>query len=299
MFGAKKLRQYQEVVRYIQTHKKPSQSEILAHLEELDLGMSPRTFERVKKELGDLGYDVNYHRNTGYSIEKDNSVFFEDMDDFIQSVASIGFLAESLKDLSSIKKFVRLTRASGKGQEYIPLLLDACREQRMVTFEHYDIREEIWSPRLFEPYQLREEQGRWYITGAKQNDGKRELRTYGLDRIRKVVKTGDSFKKIKRLDPEIFFRHSIGVWSDPNQEPVDVLLEVDSVNWKLINNLPWHETHKKVVEQDGRVQFSLFVKPNMDLQRKIMAWAPDVKVLQPESVKQQIESLCKSCLGLC
>ncbi|MBR9859989.1 WYL domain-containing protein [bacterium] len=295
MQNTKRMRKYMKFCEFIEQNPMCSKQDIIRYMEnELDELLSIRTFERMKNEVGDLGYDITYHNEDGkrgYTIEKDESVVFANMDEYVQHAMSFGFMVESLEDVSEMKKLVRLTKTLRKGLENLPGLMTACLNRKVIKFDHLTYQTGESVNKEIKPLQLREYQGRWYVVGLINEEGEEHLRSFGVDRIENLVITKRGFRKTKQQDPDEYYAPLMGMWSMDDEDPVKVVLEVDAKNWRWIDSLPWHDSQKLESEKEGVVKFSLLVKPTLDLQRRIMQWAPEVKVLKPVWYRNQIKKV--------
>jgi len=253
----------------------------------LDLGVSKRTFERIKGELLDLGFELIYERPKGYWIDQDESVFFKDMDEFIHSLNSFNFMIDSLKDVSKIHKYVHTHKSLAVGKGLLADLVQSCLDHQIIEFEHHNFRLQKWTKKKVQPYQLREHEGKWYIIGIEDHKPSVILKSFGVDRMRNLQLSGDLFTPDAKVDPDSYYAEFLGMWTE-SISVERIVLEVDSLNWNWIRSQPWHSTQRFELELDGKVQFSLLVKPTLDLQRKILEWVPNVSVIQPDSLKVQI-----------
>jgi predicted DNA-binding transcriptional regulator YafY len=296
MFSGAKYRQYWELYRYVSTRKLPNRKEIIAHLEStLDCEISDRTFERLKKEILDIGIELNYHHGKGYSVEVDDSVQYTGIEDFIQIVSSIGYMAKDIRELARLKKYVRMTPSSKKGIEQLQPLVNACMRSFVVEFDHHNYFKNRNRRKTVEPYQMREHEGRWYLIGTEK-DAPNDFRAYGLDRISALTVTNTFFQINEKLNPDAYYNDLIGMWSGKNlqtgqEEPTErIVLQIDEMNWNYFEALPWHHSQEIVRRTDHHVEFALTVKATMDVERLILEWTPDVKVVSPKSLKNKIKN---------
>jgi predicted DNA-binding transcriptional regulator YafY len=296
MFSGAKYRQYWELYRYVSTHTLPKKREIKAHLEfELDCEISDRTFERLKIEIKDIGIELKYHHGKGYSVEVDDSVQYEGIEDFIQIVSSIGYMAADIEEISRLKRYVRLTRSSKKGKEQLQPLVNACIRSVIVEFDHHNYFRKSQRKKIVKPYQMREHEGRWYLIGTEK-DSPTDFRAYGLDRISALNITNTFFQINENIDADAYYKDLIGIWSGKNlqtgqEEPTErIVLQIDEMNWNYLEALPWHHSQEIIKRTDHHVEFAITVKATMDVERLILEWTPDVKVIAPESLKNKIKT---------
>jgi predicted DNA-binding transcriptional regulator YafY len=80
------------------------------------------------------------------------------------------------------------------------------------------------------------------------------------------------------------------------KEAETVLLSVTAGQAKYFKNVPLHYSQQIITENTEEVVFSYFLTPNRELQRLILGYGAQVKVLQPAWFGQQIEDEIKMIL---
>ncbi len=270
-------------IRNFVKHRQPvGWTEIQSYLKNHDSEISKRTFDRYKEEMSNIGWVMIYKRRRGYILEEDENA---DIGEMIQLMNTVGHLTDQLNDLKEMKKYVQLSKSSFRGQEYLPDILSACIEKRTVRFNYTKYQQRQSYEVLLDPYQLRENDGRWYVVGMKHDSDQRMLRMYGLDRINSLEKGIDRFQPPDQEFIDNHFSLRMGVGKEKTNVPQRILLEVDAESWNWIESDPWHISQQKESEMDGKVRFSLFLVPNMQLQRNILSWAPKVVIVEPEQMR--------------
>jgi predicted DNA-binding transcriptional regulator YafY len=97
------------------------------------------------------------------------------------------------------------------------------------------------------------------------------------------------------LNPDAYYNDLIGMWSGKNiqtgtEEPtVRIVLQIDEMNWNYFEALPWHPSQEIVRRTDHHVEFAITVKVTMDVERLILEWTPDVKVISPARLRSKIK----------
>jgi predicted DNA-binding transcriptional regulator YafY len=80
------------------------------------------------------------------------------------------------------------------------------------------------------------------------------------------------------------------------KEAETVLLSVTAGQAKYFKNVPLHQSQQLITENTEEVIFSYFLTPNRELQRLILGYGVQVKVLQPAWFSQQVEEEIKMML---
>jgi predicted DNA-binding transcriptional regulator YafY len=90
------------------------------------------------------------------------------------------------------------------------------------------------------------------------------------------------------IDPSSRFDSVIGI---SIMEPKKVLLSFSSYQAKYIKTLPLHKSQVIVSENDNEVIFGLFIAPNYELLQRILMYGKEVRVLEPESLANQVKEV--------
>ena len=295
MLNAKRLTQYQLVSDYVQRTHPCSRSEIIAYLEAKDVPIAGRTFDRIKGELQVIGIYLEYQNGQGYSIKIEEKEMYERLNNTFIIMNTLGHLVDEFEDLENLHQYVRMSPAAKAGQQHLQTLLQACIKKRPVRFIHTKYQNGEPKEVTLDPYQIRENDGRWYIIGVKLNEKQKpEMRSLGLDRISNLEILNHTFEYNEAFDPDLYYRYRVGIGDDFKDQPENIVLEVDVVNWNWIRSNPWHHSQKLLSSSDKFVRFGLFAIPSMGLQREIMAWAPLVKVIEPPDFKKRINDIYKT-----
>ena len=136
------------------------------------------------------------------------------------------------------------------------------------------------------PYFVKQFNNRWFLFGL---DNKyRNIVTIALDRIVKMnVAEGIQFILNKDIDFEHYFDDVVGV-TIPNQgvEKQHIVLQFTEGRFPYVTSKPIHRSQQTVSKEERII--SIDVRPNNELITQILSFGPDVKVLAPESFRQQI-----------
>jgi len=175
-----------------------------------------------------------------------------------------------------------------RGGEYLDRLIEAVRG-RVVQRVHYrSFRSGEVAEHTIHPCLLKEYRGRWYLVGY--NDRYGEVRTYCLDRIVRI-EADNSTKYIDTgFDAPEYYRNVIGV-SVLNIPPEYIELEFSEVQAQYVITQPLHNSQERVATGDGSYVFRYYLVPNFEFYAAVLACGNDVKVLKPDSVREQLVSI--------
>ena len=178
-----------------------------------------------------------------------------------------------------------------KGLEFLGNIIKhtVAHEAIDVVYRSYRGHEETY---CFHPYCVKQYNGRWFVLGYESKYGR--ISNFALDRIREVKKSNKEFYDNVFFDVEDYFKDIIGV-TVPNEEDADILdvrLRFAPSRFPYVVSKPLHHSQEIVDAEECIVE--IHVKKNKELKQRIFSYVPDVEVLSPlflrEEIKRDIES---------
>ena len=291
------IRRYTLIIEKINFGQYPSFADIQDYLDEFGFSLSKRTIERDFEAIrNEFGLEITYDRyKEGYFIDKENSINIESFIRFLEIVNTAELLTDSLSDSKETLNYISFEQSGGlKGIEYLPKILQAIREHRLIRITHHTFYSE--KPRKFkiEPYMLKEYQNRWYIIAIVR--GMDQQRTFAIDRLEHVELLTETFNPTRSEEVESNFRSVIGlVYSEHELQEVELSFTAFQGNY--IRSLPLHSSQKILVDNDNEFRVSLRIKPNYEFMQKILMHGNTVKVLKPEWLREEIKQILKETLN--
>jgi predicted DNA-binding transcriptional regulator YafY len=174
---------------------------------------------------------------------------------------------------------------AGEQLKIFEVLFSAISAKQVVRFEYHG-RRKAASKRQVEPCLVVMNKGRWYLYAVDRKA--KALRTFALDRIKKIGSTGKEFVRAP-LAPEELFRHSFGIVVE-EKEPVEVVIEFTPQAADLIRESVWHPAQKLEPLPDGGVRFSLRLTSFYEIKPWILSWGHYARVVQPAELVGEIRS---------
>lgn len=163
--------------------------------------------------------------------------------------------------------------------EKIPIRLRYQKGRSDETTEHE------FEPYLFEPAVL--SHGVYVIGWSRTRN---ELRTFKVDRIQRATLSTGTFERRAELQPDVLLRHSWGVWYGEKLTKVELLFD-RAVATRVCETI-WHPSQKTNLLADGHLHWSVEIAGTLELVAWIRGWGHEVRVLAPDTLKQEIaESL--------
>ncbi len=170
------------------------------------------------------------------------------------------------------------------GSQFLIPLIRFIRNKKVIRVYYQPFYEDKPYFIIVHPYLLKEYRNRWYLIGL--NDTKKELRTYGLDRIWEVEELNQEYIP-KKFNAKDYFRNIVGIIS-PVGEPPGIRIEVQRHQAQYLITQPLHESQFIESEDEEKLIFGYKVHPTYEFKAMILAMGSDVKVLSPESFKKEV-----------
>jgi len=146
-------------------------------------------------------------------------------------------------------------------------------------------------PYLFEPAVL--SHGTYLIAWSRSRGA---LRTFKMDRIQHATLTTMRFEPRTDLNMDDLLRHAWGIWY--GDEPVKVeLLFAPEVADRVQETLR-HPSEHSTLREDGSLYWTVEIVGVQELIAWIRGWGPAVRVLAPESLRQQIAADMRAAAAL-
>jgi len=208
--------------------------------------------------------------------------------------------------IAKIKDAVQLLEVGGKqydfidiekvpeswGHDFLSPLIESIRDRKVIEIYYQPFYEDKPYFIHVHPYLLKEYRHRWYLIGL--NDQKKELRTYGLDRIWEIKILNKLYIPMN-FNAKEYFKNTVGVIS-PTGSPQIIKIEVKKPQAQYLITQPLHSSQSIDYEDDDRIIFTHRVHPTYEYKVLLLSLGSDVKVLEPESLKVEIIKELKDAL---
>lgn len=261
-------------------------------LDERKYNCSERTFQREKNEiLSNYNIEIKFNKQTGkYEIVS------EDWDEHSERLMESYDMINALNTGKSLSQHLYLEKRKPLGLEHIHGILHAIKNQRLLSFNYkkywYDEKNDLI--RVVEPLALKESRYRWYLIARDTTS--QTVKTYGLDRISNLEVSKRKFDLLNNYDIETDFKNSFGILNNDDINPEKIVLSLTPQQGKYIKSLPLHSSQKEILSNDVEYRIELFLKPTYDFEMEILSLGSNVKVVEPESLKESIKSKLKEAL---
>lgn len=194
----------------------------------------------------------------------------------IERAISFRTRAEPILDLNI---FDRLAKAT------------ANREQLELTYRKPGLQR--LEHRLVDPYHLANINGEWFLFAYDHL--RNDIRTFVPSRIKSVRATGHSFEPRKAFSLDERLRDSFGVHS--GRGTYQVALRFDSRVADYIREKKWHQSQVLKDLPNGGVELRMKLSGLQEVERWVLGWAGNVKVLAPRELAEAVAASARRILG--
>lgn len=261
------------------------------HDEEIQPAFSKRTFQRDVKEIKNLfGIDIDYSKSQkGYFISHNES-----FDRTTQNMVEAFDMFNSLNLAQDLAPLVHLEKRKPQGTENLYGILHAIKNKKQIKFTYQNFYEEHASHRLVDPYVLKEFKNRWYIIANDSKDG--HLKSFALDRLSQFEVTNYPYQNSALPNLEHIYKNCFGIVSPNQAAPDDIILSFEAHQGKYIKTLPLHETQEILIDNEDELRITIKVYPTHDLVMELLSYGDKMKVIQPQSLADNIQGILASAL---
>jgi predicted DNA-binding transcriptional regulator YafY len=159
------------------------------------------------------------------------------------------------------------------------------REKRSVEITYRSQRSKATAVRLVDPYGLVYHDGVWIMVGFCHL--RKEIRSFAVDRVLELRERYLYFKPATDFNLKEHLSHS---WGVIDGEEVQVTVRFNTaVSEYVVRKEKWHPSEKRRILPDGAVELTFTVAGTDEIKRWIYSWLPNVEVIEPESLRKQIQ----------
>lgn len=211
---------------------------------------------------------------------------FEWVNEMIPMLESKFGLIERENEIISFESNIDL-----KGLDFLTPLFNAIINERVLLVKYKDFRSSEPYEITFHPYYLKQFNNRWFAFGLNA-DNKNSNWNLALDRIESLSETSLEYNSID-TDWEEYFYDIVGVTRPEGGKIQEVVLEFSPEVAPYIITKPLHPSQKHKNEPAG-LEVRIKVIPNFELEKLILSFGEQVKVISPQAFKERISNRLNS-----
>jgi predicted DNA-binding transcriptional regulator YafY len=283
------IRRFSIIVEKVNGKCPPTLRELLEYLHHHGFEVSDRTLQRdIERLRTDFGLDIYYDASSNtYRINPENSLCFDSLMRIIRLFHTSDILWRSLQEKEKSLSWVSFEKniKDIAGTQHLETIFTAIHGCKAISFDHENFEKGTILRHTIKPFLLKEYDNKWYVVGALSNSGSQRI--FGLDRISNLATGKETFKPKERNAATHLFDHTIGLVYDMEKAET-VTLAVSKGQAKYFKKTPLHHSQQVAKENEKEVIFSYFLVPNRELQRLILGYGTQVKVLTPKWFAKQV-----------
>lgn len=252
-----------------------------------NFNISVRTFKRDCEDIASIyGIEISFDFSS-----KAYRIVDEQCDESSARIMEAFDIIDTLGINKEVSRYVLFEKRNPTGTEKLYELSYAIKNNLIIQFCYHKFWEESQTERDIEPYALKEYKHRWYIVAKDKKDSK--VKTFALDRVSNLEIKQARFSIPKGLNIKEYFKYSFGVITSPNSEVDEIILSLNPIQGKYIKTLPLHASQTVLVDNAEEFRIKLNMYATHDLKMELLSMGANVKVIQPESLKNEIIHLLK------
>jgi predicted DNA-binding transcriptional regulator YafY len=141
-------------------------------------------------------------------------------------------------------------------------------------------------PRIIDPYHLANINGEWFLFAF--DHARNDIRKFVPARIQAVKPTGRTFERSKKFSLEKELRNSFGVHSGEGEFEVVIRFNARAADY--IREKKWHESQQLHELKNGGVDLHLKLSSLVEIERWVLSWGGDAKVVKPRELAEAVRS---------
>ena len=248
--------------------------------------LSRATFNRWRDAiLSQFGIIISCQRAGGYLYYIENP---EDIDEdelkkwMLDSFAVSNLISENL----SLKDRILISQIPS-ARNHLATLLEAMRENHVVTITYCGFNKSESHKFPIEPYCVKLFENRWYVLA--HNTRYDDCRIYGLDRIEDLEITAETFKIPKDFSAKDYFSDYYGIVTEKNTKPQQIVLRIYRSHVPYVQSLPLHRSQRLLEDKGEYADFELFLAPTFDFIMRLLSAGAMIEVISPVSLRKTMK----------
>ena len=263
-----------------------------SELQEYNFNVSKRTFQRDLDDIRSL-----YNIDIVYDFSrKVYFIDFEEQPELNERILEAFDTFNALNITDRLSNYIHFEKRRPHGTENLYGLLHAIKNKVQISFSYKKFWEDEMSQRTAEPYALKEFKNRWYVLANDLKDNK--VKSFALDRLTELEITRKKFQLPIDFDVNEHYKYCFGIISPNEHQPQEVILSFDPFQGKYIKTLPLHESQVILKDHEEELLIKLTLFLTHDFLMEILSYGDNVKVIQPESLIEDLKTSYENALKL-
>jgi len=245
----------------------------------------------------DLSFSINNQPLNDSEVEQIKSALqifsrfsgtpqFEWVNEMIPMLESKFGLIERKNEVMSFESNIDL-----KGLHFLTPLFNAIINERVLLVKYKDFKSSKPYEITFHPHYLKQYNNRWFAFGLN-SDNQVAKWNLALDRIESLSETRLEYRP-SITDWEDYFYDLVGVTCPEGVELQEIVLKFTPEVAPYVITKPLHPSQKHENDSKG-LEVRIKVIPNFELEKLILSFGEQVKVISPQDFKERISQRLNS-----
>jgi len=165
-------------------------------------------------------------------------------------------------------------------------LSQAVLHSREITFTYRKLPGAATEERRLQPYHLANRENAWYLIGRDLQ--RQALRMFAVARILGLTVSTRTFERPADFSAEKHFGKSFGAFVGHGDHRV--VIRFTAAASERIKERFWHESQVARNLPDGTVELSFHLDSLDEIQRWILGWGPDARVIEPRELAARVRT---------
>jgi len=152
---------------------------------------------------------------------------------------------------------------------------------------------QVVESRLVDPYHLANINGEWFLFAY--DHARKDIRTFAPARIQSAQPTGTTFARTEKFSLEKRLRDSFGVHSGKGEFAVVIRFNPRAADY--IREKKWHGSQQLRDLKDGGAELSFKLSSLVEIERWVLSWGGDAKVLKPRELAESVRAAAQKILA--
>jgi len=198
---------------------------------------------------------------------------------------NLGELGEAISFRTSAEPILNL--------EIFDALAKATSQHKQLELEYRKAGTATPEKRVVDPYHLANINGEWFLFAFDHL--RKDIRTFVPARIKSAKQTGQTFERARGFSLEKRLQNSFGVHSGEGKYEVVVRFTPKVADY--IREKRWHDSQELRELKGGGVELRLKLSSLIEIERWVLSWGENVRVIQPAELSDSIRRAAKSILA--
>lgn len=182
-----------------------------------------------------------------------------------------------------------------KGIHLLTPFFNAIINERVLLVMYKDFKSSEPYEITFHPHYLKQYNNRWFVFGLN-TDNQVQNWNLALDRVESLSETTLKYKQ-SELDWEEYFFDLVGVTRPENVGLQEIILKFSPDVSPYVITKPIHPSQKYKNDPTG-LEVKIKVIPNFELERLVLSFGEQVKVISPRDFRERISNHLKAAVRL-